>query len=87
MYMSKKLEKLKAVPQWVSLACGGCGMGLLMLFALGYWVESIIAVVFTVAGWSAGYIEAKSWYARLEEERQLWWENRYLRQREGKSDE
>lgn len=87
MYTSKELERLKAIPRWIRLICAGCGIVLLILFAVGHWVESVVAAVFTIAGWVAGYSEAQSWYARLEEERQLWWENRYLRQREGKSDE
>lgn len=80
MYTSKKLERLKAIPGWINTICWACGIGLLILLLAGYRVEAIVAVIFTVAGWAAGYNEASSWFSRLEEERQLWWENRYLRE-------
>jgi hypothetical protein len=87
MYTSEKLEKLKSSPVWAKLVFGGCGVWVVMLLMLGDWKGAVIAGVFSVAGWATGYTEAERWFARIEEERQLWWENRYLRQREGKSDE
>lgn len=87
MYTSQRLEKLKHSPIWAKLVFGGCGIGVAGLLILGDLKGAIIAGVFSLAGWATGYTEAERWFARIEEERQLWWENRYLREREGKSDE
>lgn len=80
MYTSKKLERLKAIPQWTLLVCVIAAIVLFILYILGYHAYVYLAVLFTFAGWVAGYNEAHSWCERVEEERQLWWQHRYLRE-------
>lgn len=87
MYTSQELERLKSFPIWTKLIFGGCGIGVAMLLMLGDLKGATIAGVFSVAGWAVGYNEAERWFARIEEQRKIWWETRYLREREKERDE